>query len=315
MIINNFDKKKIVDSFPNIKPFYEKNLHKKVNNNNNIYLIIPKGRKSFVWFTKYKGNNVCFFLNYNKKMRRYNNIEVCKCSFNSILTSGIGTIFYGTHLNLNERTFFNVESLYYYKGYNLVNEKEYNKLNYLENIINLNIKQRFYGKSSVVFGLSVISNNYDKIIKMLDKVSFKVYAIQQRSWKHNKCYYNERITQERDKYAVFKVTASIETDIYKLYYLNNGIIEYYSIADVPTYKDSTYLNSLFRNIKENYDLDDIEMSDDEEDFENVNSNKYLKKDVSYNMKCMYNYKFKKWRPIEISNRPIINKNQILFFEK
>ena len=75
------------------------------------------------------------------------------------------------------------------------------------------------------------------------------------------------------------------------------------------YPENTYL------IQMDDDIDDIEMSDDEDNFENISSDKYLKKDISYNMKCVYNYKFKKWKPLEISNKSIIDKNQILFLEK
>ena len=315
MKINNFEKKKIINSFPNIKPFYEKNLHKKVTNKNNLYVIIPKGKKYFIWFTKFKGVNVCILLFYSKKSRSIEHIEIKQCSFNNILTSGIGSIFYGTLLNIESRIFLNIESIYFYKGYNLLNENEYTKLKYLEYAINYEIKQKFYSNKSVVLGISVMSNNYNNIKKMLSKVSFPVYCIQHRNWNYNRCYYNERIKTEIIREAVFRVEASNTTDIYNLFYYNKGKLEFYGLADVPTYKASVYLNRLFRNIRENEDLDDIEMSDDEEDFQDISCDKYLKKGISYNMKCIYNRRFKKWTPINISDDKIINKNQILFLEK
>ena len=315
MKITNFDKKNIINKFPNIKPFYEKNLHKKVNKLTNLYVIIPKGRKYFVWFTKYKGSNVCMLLLYNKKTRRIDEIEIKTCSFNGVLTSGVGTILYGTLITIDKYLFLNVESIYYYKGYNLFNENEYTKLNYLENFINKDVKQRFYGKNSLVLGLSIISESYEEIKQFLNKVSFTVYCIQHRNWNYCRCYYNERIVNTETKSATFKVKASIKTDIYMLYCMNNNELEYHSSVSIPTYKLSVYMNSLFRNIRENYDLDNIEMSDDEEDFEDISEEKYLKEDICYNMKCMYNYKQKKWSPVEISKEKIINKNQILFLEK
>ena len=53
------------------------------------------------------------------------------------------------------------------------------------------------------------------------------------------------------------------------------------------------MNNIFRNIKENKNLDLIEESDDEEDFEDTRIDKYLiHKTEPVKMKCEYNYKFK-----------------------
>ena len=57
------------------------------------------------------------------------------------------------------------------------------------------------------------------------------------------------------------------------------------------------MNSLFRNIKENKSLDALEESDDEDEFENVNIDKFVDLSKKIKMKCVYNYKFKKWTPI------------------
>ena len=61
------------------------------------------------------------------------------------------------------------------------------------------------------------------------------------------------------------------------------------------------MNKLFRTIKENDRLDALEESDDEEEFENENEDKFVYLDKTYNMVCLYNYKFKKWYPIKIAN--------------
>ena len=58
------------------------------------------------------------------------------------------------------------------------------------------------------------------------------------------------------------------------------------------------LNKLFRTIKENDDLDALELSDDEDEFENVNLDKFVFLDKSYKMSCIFNYKFKKWVPMK-----------------
>ena len=60
------------------------------------------------------------------------------------------------------------------------------------------------------------------------------------------------------------------------------------------------MNKLFRIIKENNDLDALEESDDEEEFENSNIDKFVNLEKSYKMVCIFNNKFKKWVPIKIT---------------
>jgi hypothetical protein len=61
------------------------------------------------------------------------------------------------------------------------------------------------------------------------------------------------------------------------------------------------MNRLFRNIKENENLDALEESDDEDEFENDRSDKYVYLDRSFKINCKFNYKFKKWMPISVTN--------------
>jgi hypothetical protein len=68
------------------------------------------------------------------------------------------------------------------------------------------------------------------------------------------------------------------------------------------------MNKLFRNIKENEDLDKLEESDDEDEFENPNVDKFVYLEKSFKMKCQYNKRFKKWVPIEVvKNETVIQK--------
>jgi hypothetical protein len=99
---------------------------------------------------------------------------------------------------------------------------------------------------------------------------------------------------------IYKIKATIKDDIYNVLSDEDGISEkLIGIALIPTYKSSVMMNSLFRNIRENNNLDLLEESEDEEDFENVNENKYVNLDKSWLMNCVYSKKFKKWQPISI----------------
>jgi hypothetical protein len=102
---------------------------------------------------------------------------------------------------------------------------------------------------------------------------------------------------------LFHVKPDIQNDIYHLYVLNNNQEEeLYDIAYIPDYTTSKMMNKLFRNIKENENLDTLEESDDEEEFENNQIDKFVYLDRTILMKCVYNNKFKKWQPLSIAHK-------------
>ena len=107
--------------------------------------------------------------------------------------------------------------------------------------------------------------------------------------------------QQQIKSAIFLVKPDIETDIYHLYCKHKDVDGYYfNIACVPDYKTSVLMNKLFRNIKENENLDSLEESDDEEEFENDKADKYVYLDRKFYMYCVFNMKFKKWTPVRLA---------------
>jgi hypothetical protein len=111
---------------------------------------------------------------------------------------------------------------------------------------------------------------------------------------------------------IFKIKPDIQNDIYNLYCDENNTETLYDIAYIPDYNTSVFMNKLFRKIKENENLDALEESDDEDEFEDEREDKFVYLDKSYNMYCVYNNKFKKWVPIKIANEntKIINKKEL-----
>jgi hypothetical protein len=100
--------------------------------------------------------------------------------------------------------------------------------------------------------------------------------------------------------TTFHVMADIQYDIYHLYaFGKNNTSVYYGIAGIPTIKTSIYMNNLFRNIRENQNIDYIEESDDEDDFENIDHTKYVDLNKKIIMECVFHNKFKKWVPVHV----------------
>ena len=94
-----------------------------------------------------------------------------------------------------------------------------------------------------------------------------------------KCIHGKSISVYEEKYAVFQVSALPTSDMYEL----KG-----QFALVDSYKRSVMLNSLFRNISENRDLDMGEESD--EDTPTLGP--------PLRMECRWHYKHKQWVPQE-----------------
>lgn len=118
------------------------------------------------------------------------------------------------------------------------------------------------------------------------------------------------------KLTMFEVMADVQYDVYLLYAYNNLAITtqnrsasasskpfdkhiYVNVAFISTYATSKMMNGIFRKIKENVNLDYIEESDDEDDFENSDPEKYVDLKKKVIMECQFNFKFKKWMPLRV----------------
>ena len=95
--------------------------------------------------------------------------------------------------------------------------------------------------------------------------------------------------------TTFWVMADIQNDIYHLY---NDTNSYVDVAYIPNYNTSVYMNSLFRNIRENNNLDYLEESEDEESFQDTRPDKYVDLNKRIKLACIYNKKFRKWVPYQ-----------------
>ena len=320
------EKLDILSEFPNVKLCYEKIIHKKVYDFD-LLLAIPDGKKCFAWFTSYKNNMICILIELdNRNKKEFKNIKIINCCFSSSLC--YGTLFFGTLFYHMNNQFFSIEDICLYKGKDMINFDFKYKINQISYILKNEIKQISYNNTFVVFGLPVISNNADDFERKISTITYKLYSIK---YVKNNCHFTltfdkfksqfkenivmsvkenivasvkenivtsvkeniveKRFISKQDK--IFMCKPDIQNDIYHLYTSDN---EYVGLAAIPDYKTSVMMNKLFRIIKENNDLDALEESDDEEEFENSNVDKFVHLNNSYKMVCVFNNKFRKWVP-------------------
>ena len=361
----------ILKSFPpEIKFSYERSTHKKVLSD--IYVIIPKGRKYFAWFTNRNRKNVCIFLEVGGQNHKITNMFYRHVSFDDSLS--YGTIFYGTlfrtsadiDAGINDNEIFSVENIYFHKGKDVDHYCFGDKLKLIKTIFETSLRYNTtFFKKSVVFGLPVITTSFMDAYDSITKLPYSVYSIQYRylaqggganaelersnviEYYHyikngsgdngrdgvssnkqispvrqlpntvvviepapvptnNRVIMRDHIPSNSNSNSneiskVFYVKPDIQNDIYYLYKINTVNFSLISdeIAHIPDYKTSVLMNKLFRNIKENINLDSLEESDDEEEFENIQIDKFVDLNKTFKMRCIFNYKFRKWVPVNV----------------
>ena len=285
----------LLQRFPKIELSYEIIPHKKVSNNYNVCIGIPCGTKCYAWFTFFGEEDVCFIMEINKE-RKINKVSYISLDNTKVQPLSLGTIFYGTFIE-NQ---FIIEDAFFYKGLPLQGLYYGEKLGFIEKLFTSD-----HIDTSIQFHLPVMwglqnTDDYECVYEVPSKYSEKylIHHIQYRCLSATAPYLNvypvkkgfgqpvpqptftmpELYTPCRADFSkpqykqitIFKVTADLQFDIYNLFCFGRNKTDiYYNVAYIPNYKSSVFMNKIFRKIKENDNLDAIEESDDEEDFENI----------------------------------------------
>jgi hypothetical protein len=305
------------NKFPNIKLSYETIIHKKVLNANFITLV-PQGVKCFIWFTFYNDKPSCFIVKNNKKQLYFTQTNCC---FDKQLC--YNTIFYGTILKIKDGLFFTAEDIFYYKGNDISHSNWHDKLVTFKNIFKTEIKNINYNLNFLHIGLPILCKHVNEVSKLLSSQPYKIECIRFHLFNKVSSYLVLDASKFDLKFEnksklsniVFAIRADIQNDIYQLYYLNGDILEFYENAFIPSYEKSVIMNNLFRTIKENVNLDHLEESDDEYEFQNENTDKFVDLNKTINMECSFHFKFKKWIPIKVSDEALIQKEKLSLYKK
>ena len=330
----------IQNRLPILKLCYEKFLHNKVSADE--YMAIPVGKRALVWFTYEGDQHICLvlYLDSDNKITTYKKMVTC---FSSDLVIGKGTILYGIMFNQHNQNNnmcginnFAIINIHYLEGINVYNIKYREKIEVFSTFFK-KISQNLINKESLLIGLPVISNNYNELTDIIPTLNYKIHSVKpvnlnlynlnlnfklnNNNRHNNKSNNNNKINNNKinnnksnNNVCVLNVNASIEPDIYILGDIDNKIER---VAYIPNYTTSVMMNKLFRNIKENDNLDLLEESDSESEFENIEEDKFVYLSKTIKMMCIFNYKFKKWIPVKISdeNTPISVEYDIINIEK
>lgn len=302
-------KRRLSRTFPDVKLSYDRILHKKVNAD--IYFVIPKGPKAFVWFTHFDHRNMALILTLNAKgsIRKVNPVIL---AFNDRLA--LGTILYGSLFEYNGHKCFSFEDMHWLEGINVENETIEFKLERLVYMFDFIERS---SRAEIILGSPIIKTSYEEAMAQVSLLPYRVCGIQAHLF-HKKDGPIGMLPVKTAPIikAIFCVKATLESDIYELFCLSGGKEVVHSIAMIPTYKCSVSMNNKFRKIKENANLDLLEESDDEEEFENISLDKFVDLNKSLVMECVYMPKFRKWCPERIVDTTILTeRDNIVALEK
>ena len=294
-----------LNNFPNIKLSYETIIHKKVDDAD-VILALPEGIRCFAWF---KSDTLCYFIHpKSRSIIRTLHMQT-KCEIPNAVF--LGTLFKGHYFALDDILYYNNNQMQYIK--------------YLEK---LKLVECLFRENRLppTFGIPIM---WSKTETMPEITSYKIAQLQYRFYnkpgilnlraissiqpnipcKHQEQTHSQIQNQtqipnknQNPNQKIFKVIPDIQNDIYHLYEKNaNNEDVLFDVAYIPDYKTSVMMNQIFRKIKENSNLDALEESDSEDEFENVQIDKFVHLNVHKNMVCVFNYKFKKWAPIRVSS--------------
>ncbi len=334
--LNSFQINELKNRYPDFEMSYESDFNNSIDEEKyNLIFAVPTGKKYMIWFTFYKLNDVVIIMELNKE-KKIIHADVYKNTYDVKLH--YNTIFYGTMLEKDEikntESCFIIENVYYYEGLNMKSMNLNQKYYYLQN---------FFKNENHVKGIIFAMPNYWKTkefeMSLLVGVKYHVHHLQYRSSESilpylnvvNKIFKEKKNTNKLDSCnevyvpyysnskkpqykmkTIFIVKADVQGDIYRLYaYGKNNSLIYYNTAYIGSYKKSVYMNNIFRIMKENKNLDYIELSDDEDDFQNVDPNKYLIKNKKVQMECEYNEKFRRWVPLNmVDHKRVVHISQL-----
>jgi hypothetical protein len=320
------DESRILEEFPKFELSYEEIVHKKVQAN--CYALIPSGKPCFAWFTIFNQSSVCFIIDISRE-----SVEMIMTSFDESLTIGDGTILRGVLFRQAGAQLFAIEDIHLYKGDPTLNPKcSTVKFGVFKKMLSTELGKNAFTSKCIVFGLPIMHSNLSELMNIektqtLYRVKYIQFATVDRhgscklpieKYVHHEPVINQSAKERtvvKDnktdvvktniaktnpaktnaaKIKVFSVTPEIQPDIYRL--VKDGLD--CGVACIPNYKTSAMMNKLFRNLKENDNLDALEESDEEE-FENEDPHKFVYLERTLNMTCEYNTKFKKWVPISV----------------
>ena len=265
------------------------------------FLVAPRGDRTLLWFCSEEGEDGCFSFGLDGK-RRMHPVRELGCFSHELCA---GTLLYGVMQTRGKGRVFLCEDLLWYKGKPVGRLSLQKKVPILENMFECDL-----GRGPSVRYLDVCLPVWTENLAEAERCSAScaypcrgVFAFAShlpglRPLVLDRSRCGGRTGPPGDQTAVLIAQASVHPDIYALYVQGQEGLERVGRAVVPSLKTSVLMNGLLRKIKENGNLDLLEESDGEDEFEDVSEDKYLFPGRHVAVRCRYNARHGGWEPLE-----------------
>lgn len=256
-----------------------KAIHKLLNHK--TYVLFPKGKKFYLFFTLKDKMPLCLLYDQYK-----NYVKKVYVSYNIALSQG--TIFYGT---IQNKTFI-LENLLMYKNKEIKNNI-YN-LDLILYILKYEINEKII-KDTLSIKIPHMTNT--NCIYTFSNISYQIYGIVE--------YNTSNIFLFKNLLGNFIIKKDKSlSNVYGLYLIINNEQTYYSNACINDIKTTCFVNHILKN---NINYNTNEYSDDETE---------LNEELSYAfVTCLYIPEMKSWKPYQENIKKITdNKNKINYIE-
>ena len=303
MILSREYCKELNERFPtDVELCYGKHLSRKVPAD--LFQVMPAGRRCFVWFTydKFNGGNTCYIV-YNHKGEQ--TFEQVIAAFDDELA--YGTVFSGVLIsprNNSDQRIFCIDFVSYYKGVYVRHNNFQKKLFTLSKVFNKPELSNVSANKVMKFALPIFCRTFHEAQGYMGKLPYKTQGVRLINYKDKEPLGDVTLvaSELEEQTFVFMVRPNQEPDSYSLFGIDKetGHRKYVGKAIVCSYEESKKLNLLFRIIRENDNIDLIEESEDEDTFEDISEQKFIKKNVNIKMYCRSNPKFRKWELVSVA---------------
>ena len=268
---------------------------------------IPKGEKALGWWHVSRNGPICHVLCVDSRSggisRGYQYIS----SFDDVVSAG--TIVSGTLFTVKGRTFFAMTDVHQFAGTMLSDTGPPQRATYIQ-VVGRHLNPMNYNEQCITFGQPVCAASYKELSAKIRELPYDVASIlyRHKDWGLGKMrpFTVQKKEEARDIQCTFAVTPHIAQDVYELRSGDSSAVRW---ACVQSLAESIELNKAFRKIRENADVDLGEISPDEDEFEDVDPAKYVKRRTIW-MTGRYDPKFKKWRLLARAKGPISSEAEV-----
>jgi hypothetical protein len=243
-------------------------------------MVVPYGKKCYIWFTKVKDVCKCILLEVDNN-RQIETFRILRVRFHDDLCDG--TVLYGI---LQSKNTVMLEDIFMYKGEDVMNKPFIHKLQKLKNIFTKELRED--EKNEIYISMIPIYHTYEEVLLKQVFMKYDIYSIkyiQMRttSMRIITSKYHKELIKEK---AIFEVREKDEVELYELYVEHNGAMVFYDYAKINDIKCSKNMEKIFNRSKNDC----------------TNNQK---------MECIYVRSLGGWMPIKlVENKRITSKNDL-----